>query len=69
MHILKIAQIVISVLLIISILTQSKGVGLSASFGGSDFQSSRRGAEKVLFAGTILLAVLFVVISILNLIF
>lgn len=68
MLILKIVQLIISVLLIVAILTQSKGVGLSAAFGGSDFQSSRRGAEKVLFVVTIILAVLFVGFSILNLI-
>ena len=68
MVILKIVHLVVSVLLILAILTQSKGVGLSATFGGSDFQSSRRGAEKVFFAATIALAVLFLILSILNLV-
>jgi protein translocase SecG subunit len=69
MPILQIVQIVTCVLMIAAILTQSKGVGLSATFGGSDFTSTRRGAEKVLFIITIVLAVLFVLSSILNLIY
>ncbi|OGN05195.1 MAG: preprotein translocase subunit SecG [Candidatus Yanofskybacteria bacterium RIFCSPHIGHO2_02_FULL_44_12b] len=60
------AQITISVLLIVSILLQQKGsAGLSSTFGGSSMEySTKRGAEKVLFYATIVLAVLFLAISI-----
>lgn len=57
---LSIAQIVISVLLIASILLQQRGEGLGAAFGGGDsVTSTRRGAEKTLFTIAIVLAVLF----------
>ena len=54
-------QVILSVLLILSILSQQKGAGLSATFGGSGgFHASKRGAEKVLATASIVLAVLFV---------
>jgi len=59
---LAIAQIIISVLLVVCVLVQSKGVGLSATFGGEGgFYRSRRGVEKLLFRATILLAALFAI--------
>jgi preprotein translocase subunit SecG len=61
---LMILQIVISLLLSLVILTQNRGSGLSATFGGSGgFYTSKRGAEKVLANATIVLAILFVVNS------
>ena len=64
MDILKIIQIVISVLLIISILLQSRGAGLGGVFGGSgSVFLTKRGIEKKLFIFTIILAVLFFAIS------
>ena len=58
------AQIAISALLIISILLQQRGGGLSSTFGGSSMEySTKRGAEKVVFYATIVLAVLFLAIS------
>jgi len=54
-------QIVISVLLILAVLSQQRGTGLSAMFGGSGtFYTTKRGAEKVLSIATVVLAVLFV---------
>jgi len=62
-------QIAVSVLLVTAILLQQKGVGLGAAFGGSgQIYRSKRGLEKSLFIGTIILTVLFVVIALLNLI-
>lgn len=62
---LLIIQAVISVLLALAILTQQRGTGLSATFGGGGggFYASKRGAEKVLSYATIVLAVLFVLNS------
>jgi preprotein translocase subunit SecG len=57
---LQIAQIVISILLIIVILLQNRGAGLGSAFGGTGgVYLTKRGLEKKLFAVTIVLAVLF----------
>ncbi|MDD2681166.1 MAG: preprotein translocase subunit SecG [Patescibacteria group bacterium] len=57
---LQIAQIVISILLIIVILLQSRGTGLGSAFGGTGgVYLTKRGLEKKLFTATIVLAVLF----------
>jgi len=67
--ILNLIQISISILLIIIIIMQKQGSGLGASFGGetSSFMT-KRGLEKKLFISTIVLAVLFLGISLLRLI-
>jgi preprotein translocase subunit SecG len=64
---LDIAQIVIALVLMAVILTQSKGSGFSGGFGGdtSSIHRTRRGVEKTLFQFTIGTAVVFVGISIL----
>ena len=57
---LILSQIVISILLILFILMQDKGTGLSATFGGSgNFYASKRGVEKVFAKGTVILSILF----------
>lgn len=63
---LAIAQIVISIVLMIVILTQTKGSGFSGGFGGdtSSIHRTRRGVEKTLFQFTIGAAIVFVGISI-----
>ena len=64
---LKIIQLVLSLLLIGLVLIQSKGIGLSGAFGGGgEVYFARRGAEKALFIFTVLLAMLFIVVSTLN---
>jgi len=58
----QIALMITSVVLIISIVLQSKGVGLGG-LTGVDFGSSvttRRGIEKTMFKITIALAILFI---------
>jgi preprotein translocase subunit SecG len=61
----NIALIVISIGLLLSILFQVKGGGLGGIFGQSDtVYRTKRGVEKTLFQLTIVLAVLFVAISI-----
>ncbi len=62
MKIIAIAQIVISVAIIILILLQERSAGLSGIFGGGDggsFYQTRRGMEKTIFAATIALAIIF----------
>ncbi len=66
---IKIAQVVVSVLLIVAILLQNRGAGLGSAFGGSGgVYLTKRGLEKKLFIATIVLAVLFFAISILGII-
>lgn len=65
--IISLIQIVISILLVTAILLQQRGTGLGAAFGGSsDVFRTKRGIEKSLFYATIVLAVLFFVTAIVN---
>lgn len=60
-----ILQIIISAFLMASILLQAKGTGLGRAWGGGgEFYRSKRGVEKILFRLTIILAVLFFIVSI-----
>lgn len=62
--ILAIGQILISIALIVAILMQARGTGLSGTFGGdSAVYRSRRGVERRLWQFTILLLVLFVIFA------
>jgi len=68
---LQIALIITSIALILSIVLQSKGVGLGGLTGqdaGSVF-SARRGIEKILFNITIILAVVFIALVLTTIIF
>lgn len=66
-------QIAISVLLVTGVMLQYSEAGLGSAFGGGDSFSStrhtRRGFEKFLFTATIVLAVLFAIVSILAFIY
>jgi len=65
MDLLQVAQMVIAVAVATAILLQARGTGLGATFGGeSTAYRSRRGLERTLFRLTIVLIVVFVVISI-----
>ena len=68
MHtIINITQIIVSLLLIIGILMQQRGGGLSTVFGGDgSVYRTRRGVEKIVFIATIVLAVLFFLTAFLN---
>jgi preprotein translocase subunit SecG len=64
----NIAQIILSIALIVIILFQVRGGGLGGIFGQqSGVYRTRRGVEKLLFRLTIIFVVLFLVISILTL--
>ena len=68
MNPLVVAQGILAVALIAAILLQQRGTGLGGAFGGEvTAYRSRRGIERTLFRLTILLAVLFVIFSLLNL--
>jgi len=66
--ILQISQIIISILLISFILLQQRGAALGSAFGGTGSNYfKKRGLEKKIFWATIVLATLFIVNGILNL--
>jgi preprotein translocase subunit SecG len=69
MKIISIAQAVVSVALIISILLQNRGSGLSAAFGG-DFGGyyTKRGIEKFLFYFSIGASIIFLALAVANII-
>lgn len=58
----------IAILLIFAILLQHRASGLSATFGGGGDTSyvQRRGAERALYQGTIILGIAFAVLTILD---
>jgi preprotein translocase subunit SecG len=67
---LAIGQILVSIALIVAILLQARGVGLSGTFGGdSAVYRSRRGVERRLWQFTIVLLILFIVFSLAAFIF
>lgn len=65
---LNIALIVIAVVMILAIMLQVRGGGLGSIFGETtSVFRTRRGIEKTLFQLTIILAILFVAISLIAL--
>ncbi len=64
---LEVLQIVLSIILIAVILLQSRGTGFGGAFGtqGAMFRT-RRGLEEYLFRGTVILAAIFVVVSLIS---
>lgn len=65
MRALVIVQVIVAVLLIISILLQSRGSGISASAPGGNYYA-KRGFEKFLLYASAVLAILFVFLAGLN---
>ena len=67
---LNIAQIVVSVALVVIILLQVRSGGMGGMFGGTEtaVYKTRRGVERTIFNITVGLAVGFFVITILNVI-
>lgn len=60
-------QIILALLLVLLIVLQSKGTGLGTAFGGDfGFYGTKRGAEKMLFIFTIIIAFLFLISSIIG---
>ena len=65
---ISIAQIVLSIALILAILFQVRGGGLGGIFGQPDtVYRTKRGVAKTLFQITIVLIILFIVVSVLTL--
>ena len=67
MDLLQVSQLLIAVAVATSILLQARGTGLSSTFGGeSTAYRSRRGLERTLFRMTVVLIVVYVIVSILG---
>lgn len=69
--ILPYIQITLSILLVAAILLQQRGSSLGGAFGGDNFSAAfhkRRGGELFLFRLSVVLAILFVLSAILNII-
>ena len=68
MNLILVLQMLVSVLLLLAILVQANGTSLGRAFGGTTSYHTKRGAERALFIGTIILGSVFVLLSLLNLI-
>lgn len=63
---LNIAQIIVAIVLIAAVLFQVRGGGLGGIFGTqTGMYRTKRGIEKTLFRFTIVMVVIFIIISIL----
>jgi preprotein translocase subunit SecG len=68
-QILTIIQTIVSILIIIFIILQQRGTALGSAFGGGgEVYSTRRGLQKNLLWVTIALTVIFIALSVINLI-
>lgn len=68
--VISLIQIIVAVLLVVVIIIQQKGTGLGSTFGGDlSFYRTKRGAEKLLFYTTFILAVLFILLALIGLAF
>lgn len=62
---LNVIEILVSLLLIVLVLLQARGAGLGAIFGqDSTMFRTRRGAERLIFQITIIVAVIFCALAI-----
>jgi protein translocase SecG subunit len=68
--ILTIAQIVVALIIIVLVLLQERSAGMSGIFGGDGggFYQTRRGLEQIAFISTIVCAIIFVGLSIAQLV-
>lgn len=67
--VLKVSEMALSVLLIGAVLIQARGTGLGEAFGGSgNVYQTKRGVEKIVFRGTIVVAILFFGIAVADLV-
>ena len=66
---IHVAQIILSIAVVVFILLQVRGAGLGSAFGGSSAGSvfkTRRGVERLIFNTTIVFIVLFALLAILS---
>ncbi|MBU1180286.1 preprotein translocase subunit SecG [Patescibacteria group bacterium] len=61
---INIAQIIISIILVVAVLLQARGSGLGSAFGGDSMVfRTKRGVEKSLHIATIILVIVFLALS------
>lgn len=67
---LTIAQIVVSLILIVLVLLQERSAGMSGIFGGDGggIYQTRRGLERIALGSTVVFAIVFAAISIAQLV-
>lgn len=66
-NLFNVITVISALLMIVTILIQSRGQSLGATFGGdTSYYRSRRGAEAVVFNATTVLAVIFVLSVVLS---
>ncbi len=66
-NIIGILQVIVSILLIIAVIFQQRGSGIGGAFGGAgggEVFHGRRGLDNILYKATIILSVLFFILSI-----
>lgn len=71
MNIIPIAQIALSIILVVLILLQERSGGLSGLLGGGEaggFYQARRGMQKTIFIASIVIAVVFAGLAVAQLI-
>lgn len=67
---LNIAQIVVTIILIVLILLQQRGTALGSAFGQEGgYYATRRGVQKNIFWATVVFGAAFIILALLNLIF
>ncbi len=67
--VISLIQIILGILLVLVIIIQQKGSGLGSAFGGDlSFYRTKRGAEKLLFYATIVIAIAFIISSLVGLV-
>lgn len=67
-NVLLILNIIISILIVVLVLLQGKGAGLGSAWGGSgELFQTRRGVEKITLQLTIILIIVFFILSVFNL--
>lgn len=64
--IIQVIQIVLALLIIAGVLLQQRAAGFTSGVVGGTNVVQRRGAEKLLYQGTIIFALAFVVLSVLE---
>lgn len=68
--IIDIIQLVSAIALTLAILLQNRGSGLGSAFGGDgNVYRTRRSLEKVLFNATIIIAVIFFITALANILY
>lgn len=67
-NVFLILNIILSIIVVILILIQGRGAGLGSAWGGGgEFFQTRRGIEKLTLRLTVILIILFAIVSAINL--